>query len=430
MATDALAQSKSHINPLDKRGSTKAVDGAEMIKNIVTTETSKGDKRILEEAPTIDFSLIQDIVPPKSPLLLGLKSFFLFLILASFGSFVFFTTQLTDNLSFLNTAFDIPNPAKNLTLSNAQIINDQTELNKYRYIQLKAYLDEFSFYGDSYLKSYDVFTSQTSTNAEKAKAMEEISYLKGYIQSSLEETKKILLKDFTAPVFSKEYETDDSLRIMFEAKLKATLENSASAFSSEGTLDAKREYKNYVHTMNLIGNKDLKDMILSSDFAALDEEGINAFIKNLNSLVVNDLSTIQTIKENRIRWSDIMNEIYLKTLAVDSYYSGNYYDTLGGIRYSSYDFDSDKKTISIVGDTKRFDTTNFTTIVTLIEKLNESDLFENAEMRSFSKSGSLDTGYTASLRLNLGLEGMTKPEEPTASDLGTDPLLEELLLLE
>ena len=86
-----------------------------------------------------------------------------------------------------------------------------------------------------------------------------------------------------------------------------------------------------------------------------------------------------------------------------AYHSENYFDELGGIQYTSYDFDSSGPSISIVGETKRFDTTNFTMIVNLIDELNNSDLFENAEMHSFSKSGSLESGYTASVKLNLGL---------------------------
>ena len=116
-----------------------------------------------------------------------------------------------------------------------------------------------------------------------------------------------------------------------------------------------------------------------------------------------------------------MEEIDLRTIAVDQYYNQDNYDTIGGIRYTSYDFDSVDKSISIIGEIKRYDTVNFTMIANLIDELNASETFEDAEMRSFSKAGSLDDGYTSSVRLKLTLEGFIVQE------LGTeDEYLDEI----
>ena len=43
-------------------------------------------------------------------------------------------------------------------------------------------------------------------------------------------------------------------------------------------------------------------------------------------------------------------------------------------------------------------------ISNLIDEFNRSEMFENADTRTFSKNGSLENGYTATLKLSLDLE--------------------------
>ena len=390
-------------NPLDKAPEATNQEGAELVKSIVDTETSEGEKNILEEAPEVDLSLVQDIAPPKSITLLLLKTFFGILVVAGITSLLFFTSQLSNKLDFAGSTFNIPNISQDLTSSNSEITKLQTSLNFYRYLQLKAYLDEFSYYGDSYAKYYEISNSSTTDNADVREAAEYLTYLNDNLRDSFMNTKEILTKTFTAPIFSEDIQNDTALFKLFVDELKKELTKRANEFANSDDDQAKREFKNYTQTTNLAGNVSLQNLVIQTDFDDLSEAELYDFINKANSLVVNDLSIIQFIKENRIKWSDIMNEIYLRTVAVDTYHSGSYFDELGGIRYTSYDLDSNGPSISIVGETKRFDTTNFTMIVNLIDELNSSDLFKDAEMRSFSKSGSADTGYTASIKLNLGL---------------------------
>lgn len=405
MAQSANTAGKKQMpeNPLDSKKKAQKVEGADLIKSIVSTETSKGEEKILEAAPEVDLSLVKDLVPHKSVLLLLLKTFFGILVVVSVISFLFFTSQLSNKLDFVSSTFNIPNISKELASSNSEITKLQTSLNLYRYLQIKAYLDEFSFYGDSYMKNYEISHSQTSKNSNVKEAAEVMAYLTDDLRDSFNNLRDIIVKDFAVPLFSKEFGDDASLQKLFENQLKMVLTERAGELADSTDPQAQRDYKNNVYTTSLVGNASLRNLVIQTDFDAFTEGEIYEFIKSMNSIVVNDLSTIQTVKESRIRWSDIINEIYLRTVAVDSYHSENYFDELGGIQYTSYDFDSSGPSISIVGETKRFDTTNFTMIVNLIDELNNSDLFENAEMHSFSKSGSLELGYTASVKLNLGL---------------------------
>ncbi|EKE25404.1 MAG: hypothetical protein ACD_5C00176G0002 [uncultured bacterium] len=121
-------------------------------------------------------------------------------------------------------------------------------------------------------------------------------------------------------------------------------------------------------------------------------------------MALDEFSIIQKIKDKRVSWSDVINRIEFETSYVDQYFSEGYFDEVGGIQYTSYDFDASTGKISITGITKRYNTDNFTMISNLIDQLNFSPFFNNVAMKSFTKSGSSDEGYTATLKLDLELQ--------------------------
>lgn len=392
---------KSPVNPLDKDINVKSSEPA-LIENIVSTETRK-EERILEEAPEIDVSLMQEVAPPKSLLLLVLKISFGIFVALFLASFVFFTSQLSTTFDFALSSLEVSNISNDLAASNSEILRLKTDMNLYAYLKIKAYLDEFSFYGDSYIQNYEIANSQTASEREKTDAVTTIKALKDYLKESFSSVKAKFALDFTAPLKSVD-SSDEDLKAKFEEQLTIALTKKAEDLVNSTDLQAVRDYKNYNQTLNLVGNTALKDLVVATDFDALSDKDLYKLIKKINSLIVNDLSIIQAIKDARIKWSDVINEIKLRTKAVDTYYSDNFYNELGGIRYTSYDFDSVASTITITGETKRFDTANFTMISNLIDELNRSPLFENAGMNSFSKSGTIDAGYLASIRMVLNLQ--------------------------
>ncbi|MBD3360692.1 hypothetical protein GF366_02720 [Candidatus Peregrinibacteria bacterium] len=393
------------VNPLDVKGQEKKKkEEPGLIEGIVSTETGEGGQQLLEEAPEVDVSLLKEIAPPKSILLLILKVLFAIVAVASFASYIFFTSQLTDRFDFIASKFGIPNISKELKSSNNEVKTLKTNVNFYRYLQIKGFLDEFSFHGDSYLQNFEIAGSQTAENADKKEAVDELVMLRDNLRENFMSIKDKIVQDFTAPLIILDQENEIDLNGIFEQQLISKLRKRAESLEDSTDPQAKREYKNYTQTINLIGNTEFRNLIVQTDFDALSERDLYLLIKKLNDVVVNDLSIIQETKEARVKWSDIINEIELRTIAVDSYYSENFYEEIGGIRYISYDFDITGPSISIIGETKRFDTTNFTMIANLIDELNRSPMFKNAEMRSFTKSGSTETGYTASLNLNLDLQ--------------------------
>lgn len=393
------------VNPLDQIKN-KQEQGSDLIKNIVSNETAVEEQNILGDAPELDRSLIQDIEPPKSILLLILKILFGMIFTVSMASLAFFTSQLTDTFDFVTAKFSLPNISQELSSTNAEIIALQTDLNLNRYLEIKGYLDRLSFKGDSFMQQYEIANSQTSSSAEKKEAAEALQGLKADLKEAFEGARENYSKNFTAPLIDINFKDSVQLEALYQEKLKAVLQEKASLIANNADPVSKKDYRNYTQTMSLVGKSELKGLLIQIDFAQLSDKEAYEFVKKVNSLIINDLSTIQAIKLQRIKWSDIMNEIDLRTMAVDDQYSENFYDELGGIRYTNYDFESESRKIVIVGETKRlFDTTNFTLIADLIDEINKSKLFENAEMRTFNKSGSLEEGYVAVLKMAFNLQG-------------------------
>lgn len=399
------------INPLDIRPNEPEEKG-DVLGNIVALG-GENEEPILGLAPVVDNSLLEDLEPPKSILLIGLKATFGVLIAVSIFSFLFFESQLSTKFDLITNTLGVPNTSKELAATNDEITTLQIDLNFYQYLEVKGALDRLSYYGDSFIQNYETMSSQTALSKEKSQAKADMGKTRKQIETAFLTLRDYYNANFTAPLIDTNFTEQASLEAMFQERSKATFTEKATALANNPDKEAKKEYKNYLQTAQLVGNTAVKSLVLSSDIKAMSNKQLYDFIKNVNSLVFNDLSIIQMIKENRIKWSDVMNEIERRTMDVDDHYSENFYNQLGGIRYTSYDLDSTNKQISIIGETKKFDTTNFTMIADLIDALNRSTLFESGEMRSFSKSGTSEEGYTSTLKLTLDLQ---KPDEVKAGE--------------
>lgn len=411
---------KALVNPLDQNNQQAAAESS-IIKNIVSSETSTGEASILGAAPELDTSLLEEFAPKKSMLLFILKGFFVFLVIGSIASVLFFNSQLTSNFDFINTKLGIPSVINNLTSTNAEVIGLQTDINLFRYLQIKSFLDKFSYDGDSFIRNFETSQSQTVSSGEQAQAKTELEGLRNQLSESFSAAKELLSKDTYVPIIDKEYADDVLVQLLFQEKLKTKLLAKATTLTDGQDTQTRRDYKNYMNAANFVGNAALKSLMIQKDFPSLSDLEVYELIKQVDSIIVNEMSTIQKIKNQRIKWSDIINEIELKTKAIDSHYSKDYYETVGGIRYTSFDFDTNNRKISIIGETKTINTATFTMIADLIDKLNGSEFFENGEMRSFSKSGSLSEGYTGSLKLTLDLQQNVLVTDKSTSDITETP---------
>lgn len=378
---------------------------SDLLKNIVSTETGTNIAPILGDAPELDTSLLYDVKPQQSVLLLSLKILFGILFISSLASLAFFTSQLTNTFDFVTSNFNLPNVSADLASTNTQIIGLQTDLNMSRFQQIKGSLDKFSYDGDEFLQQFEILNSSTSSAQEKVDAKAAMEASRASMKVSFLEARDKISKDFIAPLIDINFATSPQLQSLYEDKLRTSITDKLTALSNGKDDSTKMDYRNLQQTLKLIGNSELKNILIQTDFDSLKDDKLYDLVKKVNSLIANDMTSVQVIKSKRIKWSDIIDEIDLRTKEVDKNYSLKFYNSPGGsgIRYNSYDFDSSTGKISINGETKSLEPTNFTMIADLIDSLNQSKIFMNAEMRSFSKSGSLDEGYLATLRLALDL---------------------------
>ncbi|MBT3865250.1 hypothetical protein HOE67_01780 [Candidatus Peregrinibacteria bacterium] len=374
-----------------------------VIESAINTQDAGKPEAILETPPELDQSLLETVEPPKLILLYVLKGALSVFIIIGLGVVGFFTSQLTYRLDFIPLV-EIPSLISDLDESNENIKGLQTEYNTYRFLQGKFYLDQFSYEGDEYIRNYYIYSNKSMNEKLRDESYESMQNLKESLGKSFTAARDLFLDDLEVSLIGSEYDDTFRFRELFVALLNKKLNGLAEEISASTSEDDKLEYKLYKRTQRLIGNVSLFELFRGADIDSLDDLGLAKLIVQVNDTVVDELSSIQRIKDDRINWSDIMHRIELETTYVDKYFSKDFYDELGGIQYTSYDFDTSTNKVVITGATKRFDTNNFTMISNLIDQLNESPYFKNVEMRSFTKSGSVEDGYTATLRLNLELQ--------------------------
>ncbi|MFC1810920.1 hypothetical protein ACFLZH_05450 [Patescibacteria group bacterium] len=113
---------------------------------------------------------------------------------------------------------------------------------------------------------------------------------------------------------------------------------------------------------------------------------------------------MSVIKSNRIRWAVLINEIEKITKDIDTLYNTGFFEELGGIKYSAFDFDAETNQIILIGQAKKDDGNTFTLVANLIDALEQSLIFTDVDNRSFPKTGSDEEGYMSSFRIELSLE--------------------------
>jgi hypothetical protein len=139
-------------------------------------------------------------------------------------------------------------------------------------------------------------------------------------------------------------------------------------------------------------------------FLPQDDSKLLALATESLEILKNDFTDISNLKAHRVRWAVILDEIERITKSIDTLYNTGFFEELGGIKYSAFDFDSETNQIILIGQAKRDDGTTFTLIANLIDALEQSQLFYNVDNRSFPKSGSEEKGYVSSFRIELNLD--------------------------
>lgn len=385
-------QENTYTNIFEKKEEKPKETGEEsqVISGVYAKEEEqiKGKENVLGPLPELEQKIVGAFDPSKRNLKI-VRGLFIGLLVISVLVIGFFYTELNPDFDLLSSIRG-PNTAQQLNNSRDQIIAQQTSINQKNYLLLNYYLQELSYIADSYGKARN---GQISP--------EELMNLQDQFLVTYENA----LTKWKEPIA-----VGDIPLETFQDELKAALQDELKQLSKETETTAiLNEIDDYRATHKLIGNKRL-DSFFSTNIDEIrsdlprDDTKLYALTEEILDILNNDFSTISMLKQKRVEWASIINEIEKITKSVDTLYNTGFFEELGGIQYSSYDFDAGSNEIILSGKAKRDDGTTFSLIANLMDALENSDMFTNVDNRSFPKTGSEDEGYVSPFRIELTIE--------------------------
>lgn len=350
-------------------------------------ETGKEEK-ILGKLPELDKKIV-GAFDPSNRRLKTVKIVFAFLVVATLLSVGFFYAELNPEFDLLTNVRGL-NTAQRLNSSERAVISRQTAINQYNYLVLNYHTRELSYLADAY-----------STARRDEMRTEQLAMVQNQIIEVYENAQE---------KYSESIVAGDIPRETFVNELRSVLRNELQQLKRESpTQTVLFQIQDYESTLALVGNENLRSLFATGpdklrEGLPGDDTELYEMTQNVLKTLNNEFSHINKIKQNRIPWAIVVNEIERVTKGIDTLYNTGFFEELGGIQYSAYDFDSASNRIILSGRVKRDDGTTFTLIANLIDALEESDLFSNVDNRSYPKSGSAEQGYLSTFRIELTLE--------------------------
>ncbi len=421
------------------QGQAKKED-SKLISSIISQkDVAQKTKSILGPAPTLEKSIEQDKEATMKRKLRLYQFIFVMLFLATGAMSFYFYSELSPDFSLLGA-----NTTQRLTDTNTNLRQVQTLVSKDRYLAAQLKLNEFSYQSDRFLSSVSKVNDASINSFDKRAIFADLEESQKSLPVLLGEIRDLLTKDLVAPTYRTEKEPETTP----EQALQTAQDDLRTALRTEkgkynlNTTDPQEilDIKLIDNAVKLVGNnallgalqktsadtfqKQLEDYAATPDVQKL--KAIQDVIGKVLSSTKSDLATIADIKRNRIEWSTIIGQIKEETLNVDKNFDQPLlYETLGGVVYTGYEFDTNNNKIVLSGTTKTLDGSNFTVMSNLIDQLENSRYFEDVDMRSFTKSkagtGSSE-GYMANFKIDLSLEKAGFSNNNSQINLQTDAL--------
>lgn len=388
--------------------------GPKMLESITGKESALKLKPILGNAPNLQKTLEQDKEYGLKKKLRNWQIMLVIVFMLGAGAAFYFYSELSPTFNLFGQ-----NSTGQLISMNKGLQGLQAQLNKYRYLSAQIDLDRFSFTSDEFFDKTAQLNDPNTADAAKPELSSAVETAQLELPKMLQRIQDNLGADIVVKTYQTEYDpklSDLEIQQQFEADLRQALKDDRAGQSTD-----PQKLKLIDNTVKLVGNtKLLAKMrgIAIADFKKqLDDykieqdpnkrKALQALITGILGSTKSDIATIGVIKTGRIEWTKIIDEIarVTKDPEVDQYFGQDLYSTVGiDLKYTGYEFDSTSGKIVLSGLTKTKNADNFTLISKLIDKLEESALFKNVGMRSFSKSGTLDTGYSANFKIDLELQ--------------------------
>lgn len=373
-----------YTNIFEKKEEKKEDDSKVLSGVFAKKDQSK--ENILGPLPELEKNLIGSFDPSKRNLKIVeiLFGSLLGILVLSVG---FFYAELNPKFDLL-TSLRGPNTVQQLNNAKNSIITTQTSINQKNYLLMSYFLQKLSYLSDGYAK-----VRRGDDAAVKQAVQEDI----------------ITTYENAATKWKEPIAAGDISEDTFKTQLKKEFQNELNQLKKEDpTTSVNAEIKNYTAALQTLNNRQLGVIFkhnaddMRSDLPR-DDTKLFALTQDVLGTLTNDFSTISKIKLSRIQWSIIVQEIERVTKSVDTLYNTGFFEQLGGIQYTNFDFDATNNKIILSGQAKRDDGSTFTLIVNLIDALENSDLFMNVDNRTYPKTGDEEKGYISTFRIELSL---------------------------
>jgi hypothetical protein len=373
-------------------------------------------KPILGYAPTLQKSIEESkIIDQKRNLRLA-QTVFLLVVFTFLGMAAYFYSELSPKFDLFG-----PNTTARITDINQNLKSSQTTINKYKFLAAQLDLSAFSLVADEYLDK----TAQMAGNSANASVLlPKVDELADELASIFERIKENLSPDIAMKTYRTRAEqkiTDQELKAEYDMALRAAFQDDRKKIVAAKIVSDSNEQNLRLidNALKLVGNDKLLRTInavsvdsfranLKEYAQTLDGEKRKEIQTTMESILAStksDIATIGAVKAGRTEWSWIIDRIEQVTAVVDPNFNSGLFEITGKeIVYTGYEFEASSNKIVLSGTTKTNDANNFTVISDLIDQLEESPFFQNVDMRSFTKSGSIEQGYTANFKIDLRLE--------------------------
>ncbi|MCD6109532.1 hypothetical protein J7J83_02130 [bacterium] len=384
----AKKEENLYTNIFDKQDKKKEDDDSKVLSGVFAKEDKSSKENILGSVPELEKNLIGSF-DPRARNLKIVKIVLGSLVGALLLAVTFFYSELNPKFDLLSSVRG-PNTIQQLNNIKNSVITTQTSINQKNYLLMSYYLQKLSYLSDGYAKI------RKSTSNLKTKKT---------VQDDIILTYENALTKWKEPIVAGTIPENT-----FKVQLKNVFRNEINQLKKETrSPSVNAEIKNYTTALHLIENNKLGTIFqyntsdIKNDLPR-DDTKLFALTQTVLANLKNDFSVISDLKLKRIQWSIIIKEIERVTKNIDTLYNTGFFDELGGIKYSNFDFDAETNRIILTGHAKRDDGTTFTLIVNLIDALEDSSLFKDVDNRTYPKSGSEKTGYTSPFRIELSLE--------------------------
>lgn len=408
---------------------------SKLVENIATQkarlEEPKMEELLGKKSTILEQSIEQEAIykMKKKLRVVQFMAFVVAVLAISVNGFLYYQLSPGVNvLGYLNYNFE-SNLRNDLFNLNENLRAVQTDLSKYQYLSGQLYLNQFGYESTRFLDSVTNLEEQVpaSQRAEMESVVEEAKNHMPDLLAGAQANLSAPLAVETYPTRGEEVVDPALADITFQNNLKQAINTEKLALKASGSNGSgslpTAELAFFDNTIKLVGNNKLLSNLNAYTVDAFTAEAdlfannndpaqrlaFRTYIDNLLASTKVNLATITTLRNSRIKWSEVMSRLEMITNQVNTEHNSGLGAGNGSvITYSSYDFNSETGTISINAINTTRSSTNREVVTYLIEALEASPEFKNVSNRNFPLSKTLDaegnTTYSLNFKISMELE--------------------------